>query len=132
MEAGADLIETNTFTSTRIAQADYKMEHLAYRMNVEAAQLARAAADEYTTRDPSRPRFVAGAIGPTNRTASISPSVERPEYRNVTFDELVESYTEQVLHHYAATHTATLHHATLHHATFHTTPQHNAIYKRTH
>ena len=82
LEAGAEIIETNTFTSTRIAQADYGMEALAYRMNVESARLARRAADEYTARTGLQ-RFVAGSLGPTNRTLSISPSVERPDFRNV-------------------------------------------------
>ena len=72
LEAGADILETNTFTSTSIAQADYKMEHLVHEMNVAAARLAKQAADEYTAKDPSKPRFVAGSIGPTNRTASLS------------------------------------------------------------
>lgn len=95
LEAGADLIETNTFNAQRISMADYGMEDLAREMNVEAARLARAAADEYTAKDPSRPRWVMGALGPTNRTASISPDVNDPGKRNVTFDELVAAYLEQ-------------------------------------
>ncbi|MBX3652173.1 MAG: methionine synthase [Burkholderiales bacterium] len=96
LDAGADIIETNTFNSTSVAMADYHMEDLVYEMNVEAARLARAAADTYETKDPSRPRFVAGALGPTNRTASISPDVNDPGARNVTFDRLVETYTEAI------------------------------------
>jgi 5-methyltetrahydrofolate--homocysteine methyltransferase len=94
LAAGADIIETNTFNSTRIAQADYHMEGLVRELNLEAARIARAAADACEARDPSRPRFVAGAIGPTNRTASISPDVNDPGYRNTSFDELVATYTE--------------------------------------
>ena len=94
LTAGADIIETNTFNSTSIAQSDYHMEELVYELNVEAARLARAAADTFEARDASRPRFVAGAVGPTNRTASISPDVNDPGYRNVSFDELVKTYTE--------------------------------------
>ncbi|HYH43520.1 MAG TPA: methionine synthase, partial [Burkholderiales bacterium] len=94
LAAGADIIETNTFNSTRIAQADYGMESLVPELNLEAAKIARAAADAFEARDPSRPRFVAGAIGPTNRTASISPDVNDPGYRNTSFDELVATYTE--------------------------------------
>ncbi|HET8549419.1 MAG TPA: homocysteine S-methyltransferase family protein, partial [Bryobacteraceae bacterium] len=96
LEAGADIIETNTFNSTSIAQADYHMEELVPELNREAARIARAAADAVEARDPLRPRFVAGAVGPTNRTASISPDVNDPGYRNVTFDELVTAYTEAV------------------------------------
>jgi 5-methyltetrahydrofolate--homocysteine methyltransferase len=92
MDAGSDIIETNTFTSTSIAQRDYGMEDLAYELNFEAARVAREAADGFAT--PERPRFVAGALGPTNRTASLSPDVNNPGYRNVTFDELAESYAE--------------------------------------
>jgi 5-methyltetrahydrofolate--homocysteine methyltransferase len=94
LAAGADLIETNTFGATRIAQDDYHMGHLAYEMNVEAAKLARRAADKYSSTD--KPRFVAGALGPTPKTASISPDVNDPAARNVTFDELVSAYHEQV------------------------------------
>ena len=94
-EAGADIVETNTFTATTIAQADYGLEHLVRELNVEAARLARAVADELTARDPSRPRFVAGSIGPTNRSASISPDVNNPGFRNITFDELRVAYAEQ-------------------------------------
>ncbi|WP_367394756.1 homocysteine S-methyltransferase family protein [Cupriavidus sp. Agwp_2] len=93
LAAGADLIETNTFGATRVAQEDYKMADLAYEMNVEAARLARAACDKYST--PDKPRFVAGAFGPTPKTASISPDVNDPGARNVTFEELRESYYEQ-------------------------------------
>ncbi|XP_072189410.1 methionine synthase isoform X3 [Excalfactoria chinensis] len=92
--AGADIIETNTFSSTRVAQADYGLEHLAYRLNKVSAQVARKAADDVAAQTGIK-RFVAGSMGPTNRTLSVSPSVERPDYRNITFDELVEAYTEQ-------------------------------------
>uniref|UniRef100_A0A803Y3Z3 methionine synthase n=1 Tax=Meleagris gallopavo TaxID=9103 RepID=A0A803Y3Z3_MELGA len=92
--AGADIIETNTFSSTRVAQADYALEHLAYRLNRISAQVARKAADDVTAQTGIK-RYVAGSMGPTNRTLSVSPSVERPDYRNITFDELVEAYTEQ-------------------------------------
>ncbi|MEZ4541778.1 MAG: methionine synthase [Chloroflexota bacterium] len=94
LEAGADLIETNTFNANRISQGDYGMQELAYEMNLAAARLAVEARDEMERRDPSRPRFVAGALGPTNRTASISPDVNDPGYRNVTFNELAEAYAE--------------------------------------
>lgn len=93
---GAQLIGTNTFSGTTIAQADYKMEHLAYELNFASAKLAREAADAVEAKDPLLPRFVAGSIGPTNRTLSISPNVEDPGFRNVTFDELVEAYYTQV------------------------------------
>ncbi|MDM4771591.1 methionine synthase [Solimonas sp. SE-A11] len=93
LEAGADIIETNTFNSTTVALHDYGMEALAYELNLEAARLARRAADELST--PDKPRFVAGAIGPTNRTASISPDVNDPAFRNVSYDELVTAYLEQ-------------------------------------
>ncbi|TDK61991.1 methionine synthase [Sapientia aquatica] len=93
LAAGADLIETNTFGATTVAQDDYHMAHLAYEMNVAAAKLARAACDKYST--PDKPRFVAGALGPTPKTASISPDVNDPAARNVTFDQLVDAYLEQ-------------------------------------
>jgi 5-methyltetrahydrofolate--homocysteine methyltransferase len=96
LAAGADIIETNTFNAQRISMADYGMEDLSYEINVAAAKLARAAADKYTKLTPDKPRFVAGAVGPTNRTASISPDVNNPGFRNVTFDELREAYKEQV------------------------------------
>ena len=95
LEAGADIIETNTFNAQAISQADYGLEDIAYEMNVAAAKLAREAADAWTKKTPDRPRFVAGAIGPTNRTASISPDVNNPGFRNVSFDALVEAYTTQ-------------------------------------
>jgi len=95
LDAGSDIIETNTFSSTAIAQADYDMQDLAYEMNFESAKIARKAAEEYTQMNPDKPRFVAGALGPTNRTASLSPDVNNPGYRAVTFDELVEAYHEQ-------------------------------------
>jgi 5-methyltetrahydrofolate--homocysteine methyltransferase len=95
LEAGADLIETNTFNATRISQADYGMEALAYEINLEAAKLAHLEAQAMTARTPARPRFVAGALGPTNRTASISPDVNDPGKRNVSFDELAAAYAEQ-------------------------------------
>lgn len=96
LEAGADIIETNTFSSTSISMADYHMESLAYELNLASARLAREAADEYTAKDPAKPRYVAGSIGPTNKTASLSPDVNDPGYRAVTFDELAEAYAEQV------------------------------------
>ncbi|MCE3000750.1 MAG: homocysteine S-methyltransferase family protein, partial [Betaproteobacteria bacterium] len=96
LDAGADIIETNTFSSTSVAMADYHMEDLVYELNVEAARLARAAADTYEKKDPSRPRFVAGALGPTTRTASISPDVNDPGARNTSFDQLVAAYSEAV------------------------------------
>ncbi len=95
LQVGADLVETNTFNAQRISLADYGMEELAYEMNLASAQLAREACDAVTAKDPSRPRYVAGALGPTNRTASISPDVNDPGKRNVTFDELVVAYLEQ-------------------------------------
>ncbi|KAJ3191973.1 hypothetical protein HK101_007221 [Irineochytrium annulatum] len=94
--AGADMVETNTFSGTTIAQADYHMEDLAYEINKVSAEIAKKVCVEVTAQEPHKPRFVVGAIGPTNRTASISPSVENPSLRNVTFDELIEAYTEQV------------------------------------
>jgi 5-methyltetrahydrofolate--homocysteine methyltransferase len=95
LEAGADIIETNTFNAQAISQTDYGLADIAYEMNVAAAKLAREAADAWTKRTPDRPRFVAGAIGPTNRTASISPDVNNPGFRNVGFDELLEAYATQ-------------------------------------
>ncbi|AXE21214.1 methionine synthase [Runella rosea] len=96
LEAGADIIETNTFSGTTIAMADYHMEDLVYELNYESARLTREACDKYTALNPDKPRFVAGSIGPTNRTASLSPDVNDPGYRAVTFDELVDAYYEQV------------------------------------
>jgi 5-methyltetrahydrofolate--homocysteine methyltransferase len=96
LAAGADIIETNTFNAQRISMADYGMEALSYEINVTAARLARAAADKFTKENRSKPRFVAGAVGPTNRTASISPNVNDPGFRNVSFDELRDAYREQV------------------------------------
>jgi 5-methyltetrahydrofolate--homocysteine methyltransferase len=96
LEAGADIIETNTFSSTVIAQADYDMQAIAYEMNVASAQCARKAADEYTAKDPSKPRFVAGAIGPLNKTLSLSPDVNNPGFRAVTFDEVANAYYDQI------------------------------------
>src|SRR5262245_58191597 len=95
LEAGADIIETCTFSSNRVAQADYGLESIVYELNLEGARLARAAADEWTRRTPDRPRFVAGSMGPTNRILSISPDVNNPAFRNVTFDELREAFKEQ-------------------------------------
>ncbi|GGC20936.1 methionine synthase [Dickeya fangzhongdai] len=94
LAAGADILETNTFNATRIAMADYEMEALSAEINTVAARLARACADEWMARTPERPRYVAGVLGPTNRTASISPDVNDPAYRNVSFDQLVEAYRE--------------------------------------
>ena len=94
LDAGADILETNTFNATRISQADYGMQALAYELNVAGARIARQVCDAKTAETPDRPRFVAGVLGPTSRTCSISPDVNDPGYRNVTFDELVENYTE--------------------------------------
>ena len=96
LEAGADIIETNTFSSTTIAQADYDMQALAYELNVASAKCARLAADKYTALNPEKPRFVAGAIGPLNKTLSLSPDVNNPGFRAVTFDEVATAYTEQI------------------------------------
>ncbi len=96
LQAGADIIETNTFNGNRISQADYALEHKVYDLNYHGAKLAREAADEYTQIDQAKPRFVAGSIGPTNKTASLSPDVENPGLRNITFDELREAYEEQI------------------------------------
>ena len=96
LEAGADILETNTFSSTCIAQADYDMQALAYELNVASARCAKIAADEYTAKNPEKPRFVAGAIGPLNKTLSLSPDVNNPGYRAVTFDEVADAYTEQI------------------------------------
>ncbi len=95
LEAGADIIETNTFSGTWIAQADYGLESAVYEINFHGAKIAREVADEFTKLTPNQPRFVAGSIGPTNRTASISPDVNDPGFRGITFDELVNAYTAQ-------------------------------------
>jgi methionine synthase (B12-dependent) (EC 2.1.1.13) len=92
LEAGADIVETNTFNANAISMLDYHMEELSYEINYESAKLARQAADEITAKEPHKPRFVAGAIGPTSRTCTISPDVNDPGYRNVHFDELVAAY----------------------------------------
>jgi 5-methyltetrahydrofolate--homocysteine methyltransferase len=94
-EAGADIAETNTFSGTTVAQADYDLEFAVYDINYHSAKIARAVADEFTAREPEKPRFVAGSIGPTNRTASISPDVNDPGYRAISFDELVLAYKQQ-------------------------------------
>jgi 5-methyltetrahydrofolate--homocysteine methyltransferase len=96
LEAGADIVETNTFTSTAIAQADYGLESLAYELNVEGARVAKAAAAEWTAKTPDRPRFVAGSIGPLNRALSLSPDINNPGYRAVTFDQVRDAYKDQV------------------------------------
>ncbi len=96
LDVGADIIETNTFSSTTISMSDYNMESYVRELNLSGARLAREAADEYTAKDPSKPRFVAGSIGPTNKTASISPDVSNPAFRAVTFDELKISFKEQI------------------------------------
>ncbi|MDP4587872.1 MAG: homocysteine S-methyltransferase family protein [Flavobacteriales bacterium] len=95
LEAGADIIETNTFNSNRISMADYQMEDLVRELNLASAKIALEAAEKYTKINPNRPRFVAGSIGPTNRTASLSPDVNRPGFRSVDFDELKAAYSEQ-------------------------------------
>ena len=94
-EAGADIVETNTFSGTTIAMADYQMEDLVYELNYQSAKIAKEVADEFTAKEPHKPRFVAGSIGPTNRTASMSPDVNDPGYRAVTFDELRIAYKQQ-------------------------------------
>ena len=96
LEAGADILETNTFSGTSIAQADYGLQDLAYEINLYSARLAREAADEFTKKNPDKPRFVAGALGPTNKTASLSPDVSNPGYRAVTFDDLRIAYRDQI------------------------------------
>lgn len=95
-EAGADIVETNTFSGTTIAMADYQMEDMVYELNYQSAKIAKEVADEFTAKEPNKPRFVAGSIGPTNRTASMSPDVNDPGYRAVTFDELRIAYKQQV------------------------------------
>lgn len=95
-EAGADIAETNTFSGTWIAQADYGLEKFVYDINYQSAKIARAVADEFTQSNPNKPRFVAGSIGPTNRTASISPDVNDPGFRGISFDELVDAYKDQI------------------------------------
>lgn len=95
-EAGADIVETNTFSGTTIAMADYEMEELVYELNYQSAKIAKEVAEEFTAKEPHKPRFVAGSIGPTNRTASMSPDVNDPGYRAVTFEELRIAYKQQV------------------------------------
>lgn len=95
-EAGADIVETNTFSGTTIAMADYHMEDLVYELNFKSAKIAKEVADEFTKANPKQPRFVAGSIGPTNKTASMSPDVNKPEYRAITFEELRMAYKLQV------------------------------------
>ncbi|MBQ4818475.1 homocysteine S-methyltransferase family protein [Aquimarina sp. MMG016] len=95
-EAGADIVETNTFSGSTIAMADYEMEELVYELNYQSAKIAKEVADEFTAKEPHKPRFVAGSIGPTNRTASMSPDVNDPGFRAVTFDELRIAYKQQV------------------------------------
>ena len=97
LEAGADITSTNTFTSTRIAQADYGTEQVVRDLNLEAARLARSAADRFTAADPSEPRWVAGSIGPTNRTLSLSADVNDPGARAVDFDQVYDAYREQAI-----------------------------------
>ena len=95
LEAGADIIETNTFSATTIAMTDYHMEELAYELNFESAKIARKVCDEFTAKNPEKPRFVAGSVGPTNKTASLSPDVNDPGFRAITFDELRIAYKQQ-------------------------------------
>ena len=94
-DAGADIVETNTFSGTTIAMADYQMEDFVYELNFESARIAKAVAEQVTAEDPSKPRFVAGAIGPTNKTASMSPDVNDPGYRAISFDQLRKAYKQQ-------------------------------------
>jgi 5-methyltetrahydrofolate--homocysteine methyltransferase len=95
LAVGADIIETNTFSGTTIAQEDYHLQHAVYDINFQSAKIAREVADEFTRKDPSKPRFVAGAMGPTNKVASLSPDVNNPGYRAVTFDQLAVAYKQQ-------------------------------------
>ncbi|MBO6793266.1 MAG: homocysteine S-methyltransferase family protein [Balneolaceae bacterium] len=95
LEAGADIVETNTFSGTSIAQADYGLESIVYELNFESARIAKVACDNYSEKNPAKPRLVAGAMGPTNKTASLSPDVGRPEYRAISFDQLASAYKEQ-------------------------------------
>ncbi len=95
LEAGADIIETNTFSATTVAQADYHLQDYIHELNFQSAKIAREVADEFTKKDPSRPRFVAGAMGPTNKTASLSPEVNNPGFRAITFDELAVAFKQQ-------------------------------------
>jgi 5-methyltetrahydrofolate--homocysteine methyltransferase len=95
-EAGADIVETNTFSATTIAMADYEMEDVVYEINYQSAKIAKTVAQEFNLKNPEKPRFVAGSIGPTNKTASLSPDVNRPEYRAVTFEALRIAYKQQV------------------------------------
>lgn len=95
LQAGADIVETNTFSGTTIAQADYELENAVYDINYESARIAKSACEAFTQKNPDKPRFVAGAMGPTNKTASMSPDVSRPEYRAISFDELATAYKQQ-------------------------------------
>ena len=95
LDAGADIIETNTFSGTSIAQSDYKTEGFAYEINYQSAKIAKEAAEEFTKNNPAKPRFVAGALGPTNKTLSLSPNVNDPGYRAITFEEMSKAYYEQ-------------------------------------
>src|SRR5690606_6160548 len=95
LEAGADILETNTFSATTIAQADYHLEDYVYDLNFESARIAKEVADEFTAREPHKPRFVAGAMGPTNKTASLSPEVNNPGFRAVNFDQLAAAFKQQ-------------------------------------
>ncbi len=95
-DAGTDIAETNTFSGTSIAQAEYNLEDIVYKLNYESAKIAKEVADEFTENEPNKPRYVAGSIGPTNRSAGLSPDVNDPGFRNITFDQLVEAYTEQI------------------------------------
>lgn len=96
LEAGADIIETNTFNATSVSMADYKLESAVYEINVAAARIAKEEAEKFTSINPEKPRFVAGAVGPTSKTASMSPDVNDPGYRAVSYDQLKDSYSEQV------------------------------------
>ena len=96
LEAGADIIETNTFSSTTVSMADYHVEEYVREMNLAAVKLARDLADEYTAKNPDKPRFVAGSVGPTNKTCSMSPDVNNPAYRALSYDELAASYQQQM------------------------------------
>jgi len=97
LDAGADILETNTFSGTTIAQADYALENAVYDINFYSAKIAKEAADEYTAKNPDKPRYVAGSLGPTNRTLSMSPDVNDPGYRAVSWEELVQAYKEQTV-----------------------------------